>query len=152
MSEVSARPANFPNSLVRLCPSGFQVVEESTSNSGRHVLVGLNTSLAAKIECVDDFAVYIQLELIVSGVAGSHRCGIFVARKPRKLQFRKTSFATQAINDVEFGRLAGNCAHDPLAPLAGLIQISGDDQRVKREGGVTDPAEAVIPVAHAADK
>src|ERR1700722_1013679 len=103
MGKVSARPANFPNSLVRLFPRGFQVVEESASNAGGHVfIIGLNAGLAAKVKGVKDFAVYIKLKLIVSGVASSHGGGIFVARKPRKFQFRETPFAAQPINNVEF--------------------------------------------------
>src|ERR1700693_6343925 len=108
------------------------MVEERASNAGGHVfIIGLNAGLAAKVKGVNDFAVDVKLKLIVSGVAGSHGGGIFVARKPRKFQFRETPFAAQSINNVEFGRLASNCAHDPFAPIASFIEVTGDNQRVK---------------------
>ena len=50
---------------------------------------------------------------------------------------------------VSAGR-AGDGAQQPVPPGPGLFQVAGVQQRIQREGGVAQPAIAIVPVAHAA--
>ena len=48
-------------------------------------------------------------------------------------------------------RIAGRRAQQPRAPVARLLVVARGEERDQRERRVADPAEAVVPVAHAAD-
>ncbi len=45
----------------------------------------------------------------------------------------------------------GDGAQQPAAPRLDLVEVAAAEQRLQRQGGVAQPAEAVVPVAHAAE-
>ncbi len=94
----------------------------------------------------------IQLILLVSRIARSHRRRFLISRQPWQLQFREPAFAVKAVNNVEFRGAAGNGSQQPFPPLSRLFQISGIQQSLQSQSRIPHPAKTVIPVAHAAQQ
>src|SRR3546814_14379285 len=55
------------------------------------------------------------------------------------------------LHDLQLGRVAGDGTHEPVPPGDRLRVVPGAEQRLPREGGVAQPAVAVVPVADAAE-
>ena len=106
---------------------------------------------ARPVERVDGFAVHVELELPRRRVADPHGPAALVAGQMRQLELRQVAFAQRAVEDLEVRRVAADGAQQPVAPRARLVEETGPEQRVEREGGVAQPAVAVIPVAAAAE-
>ena len=51
-----------------------------------------------------------------------------------------------------FDDVAGHGAQQPVAPREGLVVVAATHQRLERERGVAQPAEAVVPVAIAPER
>ena len=75
----------------------------------------------------------------------------FVARQPRHLPFGQAALAGDAVHDLHLLRTAGDRAQQPVAPSLRFVVVAGIHQREQRERGVAQPAEAVVPVADAAE-
>ena len=115
------------------------------------VFVGLQSLAAGQLQGVHHLADHVELELRGSGVADADRAALFIARQPGDLPFGNAAFAGQAIEDLDLPRVAGHGPQQPVAPLAGFVVVSAADHGVEREGGVAEPAVAVVPVAGAAE-
>ena len=87
----------------------------------------------------------------MGGVADPDRLRSLVARQPGDLPFRQAPLAGEAVHDLELRRAAGDRAHQPGPPLPRLVVVAGVHQGQQRQGGVPDPAVAVVPVARAAE-
>ena len=115
------------------------------------MLVGLEPRLAGAQQRVHHLAVHVELELLRRGVADPHRLRSLVARQPVELQLGQPPLARAAVHDLDVARVAGDRAQQPVAPRARLVLEAAAEQRHQRERGVAQPAEAVVPVAHAAE-
>ncbi len=104
----------------------------------------------ARVGRVEHLAPDVQLKLSMGRVAHAHRGGALVPGQPRQLELGESPLAPEAVHDLELGGRAREGAEQPLPPGARLVEIAAQDQRVEREGRVPDPAQAVVPVAHAA--
>ncbi len=98
-----------------------------------------------------DFAVDVELELPRGGVADPHRFRAFVARQPVELELGEAARAGDAVHDLRVGRIARHGPQQPVAEGARLVDVAADHEGAQRQAGVAQPAEAVVPVAHAAD-
>ena len=100
---------------------------------------------------VQHLAVHVELELLRRRVADAHRLGPLVAGQPVQLHLRQPPLAGQAVHDVRRGGVAGHRPMQPRPPGVRLLEVAAAHQGHEREGGVAQPAVAVVPVAHAAD-
>ena len=99
----------------------------------------------AGVQGVDQFTGYVELPLFESGIAEPDRSTVGVARQPRQFQFAQSAFA------VQLSRVASGGAQQPLTEGGGFVAVAGMQQRVQGKRRVADPAETVVPVAHAAE-
>jgi hypothetical protein len=106
--------------------------------------------VARLVERVDHLAVHVELELLVRGVPHAHGLRRGVAGEPRQLELGEHALAGQAVHDLELRRGAGGGAEEPVAPRGGLLVVAAVHEGEQREGGVAQPAVAVVPVARAA--
>ena len=124
--------------------------ERALQGPGRHV--ARHAVLAALVQRVHHLAVDVELQLARGCVADAHRRGFLVARQPVEGQLGHAPLAGEPVHDLHLLRAAGNRAHQPVAPSHRLFVVAGVHHREKRERRVAQPAEAVVPVAHAADE
>ncbi len=86
----------------------------------------------------------------MGGIADAHRGRALVSRQPWHLPFGQPPLAGKPVHDLHLLRAARHRAQQPVAPGLRLVVEAGVHQREQREGGVAQPAEAVVPVADAA--
>ena len=148
---MAARTANLPEPLIGARPGlfdeGDDLLLQATDVRARFATAG-----SADVDGVHDFAVDIELELLVGGVANAHGAAVFVALEPGQLHFRQEPVPGYAVHNLEVRRLPGDGAQEPVLPVLGLLRVSRNLERVEGEGGVAKPAVAVVPVADAADR
>ena len=150
MGEVPAWAAHFPDAFVRILPG---ILEESQQAPLQRpsLLRRFELTHAPLVECVEHLAVHVQLELIRSCVAHTNRFRSFVARQPVECQFEQPALAGDAVHDLQRRRVAGSGAEQPDPPGTRLLEIAGVQEGEQRQGGVSQPAVTVVPVALAAD-
>src|SRR5436190_1028244 len=73
-----------------------------------------------------------------------------VAGEPVHRVLEQPPLPAQPVQDTGLRWPAGQGAQQPAAPGPGLVTVAGAEQGQQREGGVAQPAVAVIPVAVAA--
>ncbi len=113
--------------------------------------IGLHPGAPGLVHRVEHLAEDVELHLVVRGVADANRSRFLVAGEPGDLELGQPAFAPDAVHDVELLRLSGGGAQQPLAPGGGLFLVAGIEEGVQGEGRVAQPAEAVVPVADAAE-
>ena len=99
----------------------------------------------------EHLAVHVELELFTRGVADAHGLRSLVAREPVDRVFTQPPFTGGAVHDLEVLGVAGDRAQEPVAPGERFFVVSADGQREQGEGGVPQPAVAVVPVPHTPD-
>ena len=107
--------------------------------------------LARLVEAVEHLAVDVELELAACRVAHPHGLRALVAVEPRQLELAQAPLAGDAVHDLDVGRIAGDCAHEPAPPLSRLVGVVAMEEREQGQRRVAQPAVAVVPVAHGAD-
>ncbi len=115
------------------------------------VVGGREPRLAADVQAVEHLAPHVELELLGRRVADAHGRRALVPGQPVDGELGDTTAAVDAVHDLQVGRVAGDRTQQPLAPRARLGHVAGAEQRLQRERGVAQPAEAVVPVAGAAE-
>ena len=124
--------------------SSFRISDQTLSSAGAPCDAQL-------VDRVEDLAVDIELELRRRGVADPHGGRPLVARQPVELALVQAALPREPVHDLDVGGVAGDGAQEPLAPRLGLLARAGLQHREERQRGVAQPAEAVVPVALAAD-
>src|SRR5215469_16910696 len=76
---------------------------------------------------------------------------MLIAAQPRNLPLREQALAREAIHDLHALRVAGHGTQQPLAPQLRLAIEPAVNHYLQREGGITQPAVTIVPVAHTAD-
>ncbi len=100
---------------------------------------------------VHDFAEHVELQLRVRGIADAHRRRILITGQAVDFPFGEPPLAADAVHDLQLIGGAGNRAQQPFAPSPRLFVIAGVHGAEQRQGGVAQPAIAVIPIALAAE-
>ena len=108
-------------------------------------------AFARLLEGIHQLAIDVELELLVRGVADAHRLGVGVARQPVDFPFGEPPLAAQAVHDLHLVGRARDGALQPVAPGRGLVVDAGVHHGEQGERGVAQPAQAVVPVALAAE-
>ena len=88
---------------------------------------------ARLVERVHHLAVDVELQLLRRGVADAHRARALEAREPVELALVEPPLASEAVHDLQIGRVAGDRAQEPVAPGAGLVRIAGVQHRDERQ-------------------
>lgn len=86
MRELPATTAHLPNPLVGLAPDGLEVLDRSALQFPARVLSDQSAG-AALVEGIQNFAKYIELQLIGGGVADAYWLGPGIAGEPGNLPF-----------------------------------------------------------------
>ena len=150
MHEVPAPAAHLPDALVGGAPHLLEVAQQRLADPPA-IGVALQAALARLVERVEDLAVDVELELLHRRVADAHGLRVLVAGQPVELDLGQHALPGDAVEDVRLLRVAGDRAHEPVAPGAGLVDVAAVHERDEGEGRIAQPAEPVVPVAHAAE-
>src|SRR4051812_25636879 len=135
----------FPHSLVGLIPYRLEMPEKGLLQIPGG-LIERQPHTPGLVECIKHLAVDIELQLIRCDVANPHWRGILIASEPGDLVLGEPPFAGNTIHDLHLGWVARHSAQKPLAPGFRLIDEAGVHQGIERNGGITKPAEPVVPV------
>ena len=73
-----------------------------------HIFAGFYSVAARDVKGVHDFAIDVELKLIVRGVADAYRAAILVARQPRRLELGQTTLSRDAVHDLDLAGLPGD--------------------------------------------
>ncbi len=150
VGELPASTAGFPDAFVGPLPDGFEVIEQEHERA--KVVGGVATHAAeGVIEGVEQLAVNVELHLTGGGVADAHGARFFVAWKPVDFPLDELAFALEAVHDLDLVGAAGDGAQEPILPCDRFVEVSCGGHGEEGEGGVTEPAVAVVPVARATD-
>ena len=106
----------------------------------------------ALVERLDDLAVDVELELVRRAVSDADRLRALVAAEPGKLELGQPPLACDAVHDLEVLRVEPAIARRSQSRhVTRLFDVAGADECEQRQRRVAEPAEAVVPVPHAAD-
>ena len=144
------RPAHFPQPVVRVAPVLFQKIQQRALQRPG-VPAGGQARGEAEMQRVDDLAIHVELALVDGGVADPDRGRALVAGQPGGLPLGQAALTGHAVHDLHVGRITGHRAAEPVPPGQGLGGVPGAQQGLQGEGRITQPAVAVVPVAHPAD-
>ena len=147
---MAGRSARFPDAAVGLVPDFRDVLQQGAL----HVPAGLRdgeASHARLLEGIHQLAIDVELELLVGGVADAHGFRIGIAGQPVDFPFGEPPLAAQSVHDLHLVGRARDGALQPVAPGGCLVVNTGVHHGQERERGVAQPAQAVVPVARAAE-
>src|SRR5262249_47091391 len=99
MREVTPPSANFPYAVVGFVPDLGQMLDQCDQEMGRF-FGRTGAAFLAETGRVRDFAIDVQLKLLVRRVADSHRRARLVTRKPWELDFGKPALAAEPVHDL----------------------------------------------------
>ena len=99
-----------------------------------------------------ELAVDVELQLSRCGVADTDRRRALVPVEVRQLVLVEPPLAAEPVHDLDVLGVAGDRAHDPVAPARRFLDVPGGHERVQGQRRVAEPAEPVVPVAHAAEE
>ena len=99
-----------------------------------------------------NLAEYVELTLLVGGVADANRRGALIAVEPPELNLGKAPLAPKAVHDLHLGNIAGDRTYNPVHERPRLLVQAGENQRPHRKDPVAQPAEAVVPIALASQR
>src|SRR5215469_5478107 len=150
VGEVLWLTAHLPDSVIGLVPDLLETSHERELQLPA-CLVDSQLALAPMMEDVHDLAVDVELQLPACRVADAHRSGMLIARQPRQLPLRQQALTRDSVQDLHPLRVAGHGALQPRAPQLCLLIEAAVHHRLQREGGITQPAVTIVPVAHTAD-
>ena len=93
----------------------------------------------------------VALVLVDSAIADPNRGGALVARQVGQDPFGQLALIRNSVRDLEIVRVAGDSPKQPAPPLECLLVEAMGHHGFQCEGGITQPAVAVIPVAFTAE-
>ena len=147
---MPVRSANLPDPRVLEPPPVDEPLEQLPHERPGRV-VRRRAVRARLVERVEHLPVDVELELRRGGVPDAHRLRALVARQPVELVLVEAALAGEPVHDLHVGRVAGDGAQEPVAPPDRLVAVARAQHGEQRQGRVAEPAEAVVPVADAAD-
>ena len=149
---MRARAAHLPEPVVGLVPVRPRGSPAGPAAASRRRRSAVEPGLAGAVQPVQHLAPDVELELVGGGVADPDRRGALVPGQPVAARYSGSRRSpSSAVHDLQVGRVAGDGAQQPLPPGPGLVVVTGAEQRLQGEGGVAQPAVAVVPVAGAAE-
>ena len=150
VGELLGFAAGFPDAFVGLLPDGFEMLKEG--NQHAEFIPGATAEGVLGLEeAVEHFAVDVELNLAGCRVADAHGEGVFIAGEPADFPLEELAFALEAVHDLDLVGTAGEGAEEPVLPRGRFGEVAAIGEGEEGEGGVAQPAVAVVPVADAAD-
>ena len=150
MDVVARRPAHRPQPLVGLLP-----VRRDELGKGREqaavLLVELVAQAAVEQGEVEGLAVDVDLALAVRAVADAHRPAAAMAIEVVEHPLGELVLAPDAVDGLEAGQALADRAGEVVVEAARLGAVAEHREPIEGEAGVAQPAEAVVPVALAAE-
>ena len=150
MREVALRAAYLPDPRVLQSPADLEPLEQLAHQRPDGV-VGRRPVCARLVEGVDYLAVHVELELLGGRVTDAYWLRVLVAGQPLEHALVEPPLAAESVHDLDVRRIAGHGAEEPIAPAVRLVLVAGSEHREQRQRRVAQPAEAIVPVAGAAD-
>ena len=150
VGEVATGSPDLPNTVVRFTPAGLQERQQRPLQLPGRFAVWV-AGLHRLVERGHDFAIDVQLELAGRRVADPYRARALVAREPVDLPFVEAALTPGPVHDLHLRGVPGSSSQEPASPGHGLLVEPAPHERLECEGGVAQPAEAVVPVASASD-
>src|SRR6266511_1299600 len=123
MRVCASRPADFPERAVRPSP----VVADEPATIAEHplrVAVELVTMTHELSDCIDDFAVDIELELLGGGVSDSHRTGAAEAGEMGQLALAARRPAIDVVEHMQLGVGEASRMKQPIHERRRLVEVS----------------------------
>ena len=142
--------ANLPDALVGQPPA----VDHGAGNTPEELpedVVDLTAVLPVDPDRVEQLAEDVELELRVGAVADAYRPRAPVALEPVELDLGKQPFPADPVHDLQLARAAGSRPLQPVDVRLRLLSVAEREEGIQRQRRVAQPAEAVVPVALAAD-
>src|SRR6476620_5325769 len=132
MGVMVASRARFPDPLVGFTPALANSVPEAGQQTLRFAI---ETSAPASElrHSIDDFAVDVELKLLVSVVPDTHRSGIGVPREMRQLSLWKVRLTKHIVQDLKLGPGGPRRVQHPVQEGRGLLGIPEDEEGAQRE-------------------
>src|SRR5260370_645015 len=146
-----ALAAPLPDAVIGLVPDISQMVEHLASQRPG-IFMKFQRRHARLMKGVDQFAVDIELQLGMRGIADPNGLRAFITGQPACLPFQQAPLAHDAVHDRHAARGPGAGAKHAVVPGGARLGGVAVEQRHYREGGVARPAKAVIPVTGAPEE
>ena len=130
-----ALAASFPNAVIGLVPYFGKMLQHGAFQCPTS-FIELELRHARLVKGVDQFAIDVELQLRMRGVADPHRLRAFVAGQPTRLPFQQAALTHDAVHDLHIGRRPRNRPQQPIVPGGSFFGVAGVHQRQQRESGV----------------
>ena len=152
MQEVPGFAPDLPDALVGVSPAGGCTIRERDEEAAL-LLRDLAEVATYAMDCVEEFAVHVDLCLRPGAVADADRAAVSPAFQPGQLSLREVAFAADPEHDLDVALAVdgAGCRGQVTQEIRGLIGAGGDPESVECEAGVAHPRVAIVPVALAAD-
>ena len=153
MQEMMLLAAHFPDADIALLPGFADLIDHFYRVLPPFVGNGFAV-LVDQVHRVHQLAEDIQLHLRIRQIADAHRSCTTMAGQVCEFDFRQFLTAVDAIQDIEFHRVAPTVTDPPAQPAhvgVGLVDETQAHEGVNGERGVADPGVAIVPVAFAAN-
>ena len=147
---MPAVAAALPDAVIRLVPDLGEMLEHRTFQRPA-AFVELELGHPRLVKRINQFAIDVELQLRMGGIADPHRQRALIAGQPVRFPFQQAPLAFDAVHDLHIFRRTRHRTQQPVMPGGSLAGVTGVHQRQQREGGVAQPAEAVVPVPGAAE-
>ena len=142
---------HLPDSVIGLPPIGGHPIHQGGDSSPEIVAGGLLV-LVVEVDGIEQLAIDVELQLVRGGVTDPHRARAAVALQVIERPLGDLTPPGDGVQRLERLRVGGlEASGQPPDERAGLLGHPEAGQGVQREGGVPDPGESVIPVAHSTD-
>ena len=139
--------APFPDPRIGLGPDILQTAGQIADQSR---IVTADAMLAGEVERIDDLAENIELQLAAGAVAEPYRPCVAETGEPIGLPLHGMATAVDAVERLDRDRFARQRAPQPFDPLSCFVVMPGAQEREQREGRISQPAKAIIPVPYPA--
>ena len=100
---MPACAAALPDAVIRLVPSPGEVLQHGAFHRPAG-FIQFEFCHAPLVKGVDQFAVDVELELRMRGIADAHRLGALVAVEPTGFPFQQSPLAPDAVHDLHVRR------------------------------------------------
>ena len=142
--------ADLPQAVVGLLPVLGELVDEGALHAPAVARLG-HAVVARHRQGAEDLAQDVGLALVHGTVADADRQRAGVPGEAVELALGEVAAALDGVHHLHVGRVSGDGAQQPVAPVVRIVGAPGGEQRLQGEGRVAQPAVAVVPVALAAE-
>ena len=147
---MSAWTPHLPQAVVGLVPVFLEEVHQSLLYVPR-VGRGRRARLAGQMQSVEHLSPDVELVLVRGPVADPYGRRALITGQPWQLVLGKAPRAVQPVHDLQVCRVSRDRPQEPFAPRASFVDEPAGQERLQREGRVSQPAVSIVPVATASE-